>query len=242
VNTLERLSINKPAKYSPEVTPDLSKDMPDLFDRLPLMFPWDKSQPVDPDQHTVWILDNTAFETPSRRLKHLKKPRPPRKTRPTTLDASGRQVSVRKREETGWQAEFVVCYFVKDTGADVSHVIAAIARMLHIDETDIATRQRIADRVQPFADTVLVKRTLRVDLGGGKEQLTLGPSSYNGISSDLVPLHFDPLVSGPIVSTPINLSGPPNIPSRYDIPPTPLPNSTNQPPPALSPTHPQAGS
>jgi hypothetical protein len=203
VNGLEYLGINKPSKYSPEVPSDLSKDMPDLFERLPLMFPWDKSQPVDPTQHTVWILDNTAFRKIklSRRARRFSRPR--RKARTTSVNVNGNEVAVRKRDETGWQAEFIVCYFVKDSGADVSYVIAAIARMLHIDEKDIATRQRIADRVQPFADTVLVKRTLRADIGG-KEQVTLGPSTYNGISADVVPLHFDPLASAPAITVPTN--------------------------------------
>ncbi|SMY28876.1 unnamed protein product [Zymoseptoria tritici ST99CH_1A5] len=206
---------NKQAKYSPEVPSDLSKEMPDLFERLPRMFPWDKSRPVDPEEHTVWLLDNTAFQTQERsvRVKSLEGLRPRRKAKPTVIDCDGKEVAVRKRDESGWQAEFIACYFVKNSGADVSHVIAAIARMLHIDETDIATRQRIAERVQPFADTVLVKRTLRIDVGG-KEQVTLGPSTSNGISTDVVPLHIDPMRTGPMTSTPIDLETDPNIPGR----------------------------
>lgn len=89
----------------------------------------------------------------------------------------------------------------------MSRVISAIAHELQISDDDIATKKRISDRVQPFVDTVLPKRTVRVNIAETEEQ-TLGPSSYSGISSDLVQLHFNPMDGRAFQSSPATLPPP----------------------------------
>lgn len=170
------------------------------------MLPWAKAQPIDPALHTVWILDNTAFRTPQpgdqrpnlSELKSTKLPQPSR-------IGGGKNESL--RGGSGWEVEYVVCYFIKNSGRDVSRVISAIAHELQISDDDIATKKRISDRVQPFVDTVLPKRTVRVNIAETEEQ-TLGPSSYSGISSDLVQLHFNPMDGRAFQSSPATLPPP----------------------------------
>jgi len=91
------------------------------------------------------------------------------------------------RDGDQWKAEFVACYFIKNSGKDVSHAVAVIADHLDLSPDDAETRKRMAKRLQPFVDTVLPRHTLEVVIDG-KETQKLGPSSQSGISSDLNPL------------------------------------------------------
>jgi len=86
-----------------------------------------------------------------------------------------------------WKAEFVACYFIKNSGKDVSHAVALIADHVDLRLDDVETRKRVAQRLQPFVDTVLPHHTLEIVVDG-KATLKLGPSSQSGISSDLLPL------------------------------------------------------
>lgn len=162
---------------------------------------------MDPALHTVWILDNTAFRTPQPGDKRpdLAELRSSKITQPSRVGGGKNDSSL--RGGSGWEAEYVVCYFIKNSGRDLSRVISAIAHELQISEDDIATKKRISDRVQPFVDTVLPKRTVRVNIAGAEEQ-TLGPSSYSGISSDLVQLHFNPENGRAFQSSPIAVPPP----------------------------------
>lgn len=184
--------------------------MPDLFDRFPIVLPWTKAQPVDPALHTVWVLDNTAFRTPQPGDKHQNLPEPT-STSLTQPSRIGRSKDESLRRGSGWEVEYVACYFVKNSGRDLSRVISSIARELQISDDDIATKKRISERVQPFVDTVLPKRTVRINIADSEEQ-TLGPSSYSGISSDLIQLHFDPTEGKAFQSSPVAVPPPFGVP------------------------------
>lgn len=204
--------IERDSPQSPDVPEDLRTWLPDLFDRFPVVFPWEKAKPVDPALHNVWILDNTAFRSPQQGddRPELQEAKDPNATRPTRIDGSGRAGEPVDRG-SGWEAEFVVCYFIKNSGRDVAGAAAGIMKALNIDENDEATHKRISARLQPFTDTVLPKRTLRITIDG-KEEQTLGPSSYSGISSALHELHFEPTPGSILQSTPVNLPKPFSLP------------------------------
>lgn len=209
--------IEKDSPFSPEVPDDLQQWLPDLFDRFPVVFPWQKPTPVDPALHNVWILDNTAFRSPQQgdNRPNLEELKDKNVAKAAKVGASG-QADQPVGEGRGWEAEFVACYFYKNSGKDVSRIVGDIAHQLNIKEDDVATRKRIAARLQPFVDTVLPNRTLRITIDG-KEEQTLGPSSYSGISAGLYELHFDPPVPGLLQSTPVNLPPPFSIPGSTVI-------------------------
>ncbi|KAK3697632.1 hypothetical protein LTR37_017371 [Vermiconidia calcicola] len=214
VDTFSGGGIERDAPFSPEIPEDLRQWLPDLFDRFPIVFPWQKPVPVDPALHNVWIFDNTAFRTPRQgdERPDLEEVKDPKVSKPTLLDGPETAVGPAMRP-SGWEVEFVACYFIKNSGKDESKVVAGIAHALNIRDDDLATHKRIAKRVQPFIDTVLPSRTLRITMDG-KEEQTLGPSSYSGISTGNHELHFDPPVPGEFKSTPVNLPPPFSIPSR----------------------------
>nr|OQO31949.1 hypothetical protein B0A51_00289 [Rachicladosporium sp. CCFEE 5018] len=105
---------------------------------------------------------------------------------------------------SGWKAEFVAAYFIKNSGKDVSRVVSTILDFVDLKADDV-TRQRVAKRLQPFVDTVLPKRTIDVSVDG-KARLELGPSSQSGISSKVYDLQIQP--SAPAVQT-----------AAFDLPP-----------------------
>lgn len=170
VDVAQSGSITRDSPYSPDVPEELIAIMPDLFDRFPLVFPWTRPQPVDPALHNVWIMDNTAFRTPQPGDKRpdLAKLQSVKEAKPTRIGEGGRNPES-VRGGSGWEMEIVACYFIKNSGRDLSRVVAGVARALQISDDDVATKKRIAERVQPFVDTVLPKRTLRITIGG-KEQ------------------------------------------------------------------------
>jgi hypothetical protein len=95
-----------------------------------------------------------------------------------------------------WQAEFVAAVFDKDTGLEVSTVVADIAEKLGLGKGDTA-EATIRDRLMPFMQTVLPGRKVNVEFEN--EMLTLGPGGRNAISSDVktLPAHQDgDVVSG----------------------------------------------
>jgi hypothetical protein len=63
VDALHNEDIEDSSPFSPEVPEDLREWLPDLFDRFPLPWPWEKVSPVDPALHDVWVLDNVAFRS-----------------------------------------------------------------------------------------------------------------------------------------------------------------------------------
>ncbi|KAK5130801.1 hypothetical protein LTR08_001634 [Meristemomyces frigidus] len=205
-------SIENDSPFSPDVPNDLRSWLPDLFDRFPIVLPWSKPQPVDPALHKVWILDNTAFRTPQPgdHRPGLAELRDANHTQAKTVDADG-QASQIAKTGSGWEIEIVACYFIKNSGKDVAKVNAALVHHLSIHDDDLATKKRIAARLESFTDTVLPNRTLRVSIGGREEQ-TLDPSSYSGISSSLHELHSTPTTPTTQISA-VNLPPPFGLPS-----------------------------
>jgi hypothetical protein len=158
VDLLHGGAIEHSSPWSPDVPLELRHSMPDLFDRFPITWPWEHPKPVDPALHNAWILDNTAYRDPKQ-----------------------------DGDVAGWKAEFVAAYFVKNSGKDVSRIVANIADYINLKPDDLETRKRVAKRLQPFIDAVLPNRTLEVSVDG-KDTLTLGPSSQSGISSKVYDL------------------------------------------------------
>lgn len=195
VDALSGGGIERDSPFSPDVDDDLRHWLPDLFDRFPVVFPWTNPQPVDPALHTVWIWDNTAFRSPQQGENRpgLEDVKDARETEATVIDQSGNKQPA--REASGWEAEFVASYFIKNSGKEESQVVAQIAKLLNVDDDDMATKKRIAKRVQPFLDTVLPKRTLRITIDG-KEEQTIGPSNLSGVSQNVHQLHFEPSTPG----------------------------------------------
>lgn len=110
---------------------------------------------VAPEDHLVWLFDNTAFRS--------------------------------SRFSSSWEAEFVACYFVKNSGKDVSRIAADIAEKLGLGRGDVA-EATIARRLQPFADQILPAHSVNIDIANN-EVHRLGPSSRDGISSDIIKLN-----------------------------------------------------
>ncbi|KAK5173106.1 uncharacterized protein LTR77_003228 [Saxophila tyrrhenica] len=210
VDALSGGGIERASPDSPAVPSDLAAWLPDLFDRFPLVFPWEQPTPVDPALHSVWLLDNTAFRSPSNPKDRgsLRDVKDPKDAQPSLINGNNGHP-----EPSGWEAEFVACFFIKNSGRSVSAIAAQIARQLNIGEEDIATRKRIAAHVQPFADTVLPNRTLRIAINNAEEQ-TLGPSGYSGISSDIHALHIPASAGDTLTSVPVALPAPFSLPGK----------------------------
>ncbi|KAF2764870.1 hypothetical protein EJ03DRAFT_355415 [Teratosphaeria nubilosa] len=187
VDALNGEAIEKSSHWSPDVPDDLREWLPNLFDRFPIVWPWSKPQPIDPALHKIWIFDNTAFRTPSPsdNRPELAKLADPNATKPKRVDGQP------TRGGSGWEVEFVACCFIKNSGRDLAGVNAALVHHLAVADDDVATKKRIASRLEPFIDSVLPNRTLRITIGDVEHQ-TLGPLSHSGISSQLLEMHFDP--------------------------------------------------
>lgn len=213
VDAMHGGDIEASSPYSPEVPEDLRSWLPDLFDRFPIVLPWEKPKPIDPALHNVWILDNTAFRTPQPgdNRPELAELQDQNHTQPRMASEPG-QTSQAVRGGSGWEVEFVACYFIKNSGRDVAKVTSDLVKHLNdVSQDDIATKKRIAARLESFTDAVLPNRTLRISIAG-KEEQTLGPSSHSGISSELLELHFQPQAPH-VQSNALNLPPPFGLPS-----------------------------
>lgn len=123
------------------------------------------SQVADIRQHTVWLLDNTAFRHPA-------------------SNATG--------EPHPWRLEFVACVFRKDSRQDISKFVAAIADLIGLDgemgmEKEI--RRRIARRLQPFLYHVVEDHSMMLELplpNHTTQFHQLGPTEDNGIVTQVV--------------------------------------------------------
>jgi hypothetical protein len=98
-------------------------------------------------------------------------------------------IAFRDADDRKWRAEFVACYFIKNSGKDVSKAVAIVADALDLSLDDEELQKRMEKRLQPFADQILPNRTLEVTVDG-KETLRLGPSNQSGYSSDIRDLSF----------------------------------------------------
>ncbi|KAL4921592.1 hypothetical protein BDW62DRAFT_208191 [Aspergillus aurantiobrunneus] len=123
------------------------------------------SQVTDVHQHTVWLLDNTAYRHPASHM-------------------SG--------EPHSWRVEVVACVFRKDSRRDVSKFVAAIADLIGLDGalgTEKEVRQRIARRLQPFLYHVIEDHLMILELplpNHTTQIYEIGPTGDNGIISQVV--------------------------------------------------------
>jgi len=88
-----------------------------------------------------------------------------------------------------WEAEFVAAVFDKNTGVEVSTVVADIAEHLGLGKGD-AQEAIIYQRLMLFMQNILPGRKVHVSFGQ-KEELTLGPGGRHAISSDIEILPVD---------------------------------------------------
>lgn len=115
---------------------------------------------VDPKTEQVWLLDNTAYR-PEHPYPHDPQP---------------------------YQAEFVAAYFQKNTGKDVSKAVANIADKIGVKGDDVssqASKKRIADRLQPFVDTIAPARSVSIKFPSGREA-NLGPGGRSAVSEQTI--------------------------------------------------------
>jgi phosphatidate phosphatase APP1 len=137
--------------------PDFEKDMPRLKDR----FNYDLK-----DSLTSYLGSRNPFYSNA----------DPDKDYVWLLDNTAYQNRVGR-----WKAEFVAAYFVKNSGEDLSKVVAYISEKIGLAKDDEAEKT-IAKRVQPLLDSILPAHAVTIDLQG--MQVRLGPSGRDGISSD----------------------------------------------------------
>ncbi|KAK0111240.1 hypothetical protein ONS95_001613 [Cadophora gregata] len=106
-----------------------------------------------------------------------------------------------------WQAEFVAAVFDKDTGVEISTVVADIAEKVGLGNGD-AAEATIQDRLMPFVQNILPGRKVTVDFAK-QQQINLGPGGRNGISSDIkaVPAHGDGTVVSYVAQVPKGANG-----------------------------------
>lgn len=82
-----------------------------------------------------------------------------------------------------WVGQFICAYFYRDTGEKVAKVVADIATKIGlVPGADDAVERTIANRVQPFLDTILEGRTVNVGFSDRGQVLRLGPGGKNGVS------------------------------------------------------------
>jgi len=81
-----------------------------------------------------------------------------------------------------WEAEFVAAVFDKNTGLEVSTVVADIAEKVGLGKGD-AAEATIRERLLPFMQSILPGR--KVDVDFQQQTLNLGPGGRNAISSDV---------------------------------------------------------
>lgn len=80
-----------------------------------------------------------------------------------------------------WKAEFVAAYFRKNSGRDLSEIVAWISEKIGLAD-DCRERETVAKRLRPLLDTILPAHAVTIDLQGLNARL--GPSGRDGISSD----------------------------------------------------------
>lgn len=122
------------------------------------------ARPANAKEDAVWLLDNTAYR------------------------AISAHPLRRGRDAHPWQAEFVVAYFKRNTGNDVSKVVADMADKIGLGATgeDRAAGERtIAERLQPFMQTIQPARSLDVNMPGVGVR-RLGPAGRGAMSSTTV--------------------------------------------------------
>lgn len=88
-----------------------------------------------------------------------------------------------KNKSGQWEAEFVAAVFEQDPKCKVADIVTNIATKLGLAE-DCEERETIEQRVLPFLWDIQVARVL--SLSHGPRSLKLGPTSINGIASNVI--------------------------------------------------------
>ncbi|KPM41182.1 hypothetical protein AK830_g5343 [Neonectria ditissima] len=84
-----------------------------------------------------------------------------------------------------WEAEFIAAVFEPDLKCHIADVVSSIAKMLGLAD-DAAERDTIEERLIPFLWDIQTVRVFNVDHQG--DNLKLGPTSINGITSQVLPV------------------------------------------------------
>ena len=128
---------------------------------------------------SVWLLDNLAY-------------RPVSASDPLFV------------AQHAWHAEFTSCYFLRDSGRNLSRVVADIAEKVGLRDMNIPNdegEKRIAERLRPFLEVLRPARHVDVRFGGkGGKTKRLGPAGRSAVISQVVgPLGR--FTSGDVVET-----------------------------------------
>lgn len=99
-----------------------------------------------------------------------------------------------------WQAEFVAAYFIKNSGKDISKVVADMAKKLGKSDDEVA-KTTIKKRLEHFVATVLPRHTVKITSEDGKTTHLLGPSSASGISSSINDLEHSQSLPTPTINS-----------------------------------------
>lgn len=97
-----------------------------------------------------------------------------------------------------WKAEFVAAYFVKNSGKDLSEVVAWVSDKIGLADDDEA-KATVAKRLQPLLDSILPAHAVEIDLQGVTTRL--GPSGRDGISSDELAIPGNDYKDGDLIQT-----------------------------------------
>ena len=114
---------------------------------------------IDPKAEVVWLFDNTAYR-PVHCYRHAQQP---------------------------WQAEYVVAYFQKNAGKDVSNAVADIADKIGLGEKGVNREEgerTISERLQLFVGTIAPARSVNVRFPNGSKRL--GPGGRSAVSETLI--------------------------------------------------------
>jgi hypothetical protein len=91
----------------------------------------------------------------------------------------------KEAEHEPWQAEFIMAVFEGEPKCKVADVVAGIASAIGLAD-DAEERNTIEERLLPFLWDIQTARTTTV--AQGDLSLKLGPSGFNGISSNILKL------------------------------------------------------
>ena len=84
-----------------------------------------------------------------------------------------------------WQAEFITAIFKKEPKCKIADMVSGIAKTVGIAE-DAEEMKTIEERVLPFLWDVRVAKIVDAGAPGGDVELTLGPTSVNGIATNIL--------------------------------------------------------
>ncbi|KAK2773450.1 hypothetical protein FQN52_004552 [Onygenales sp. PD_12] len=133
---------------------------------------------ANPQHHRVWLLDNTAY----------------------------RPVDGRFSKNQPWQVEIVACIFVKRGREEVGKFVATVADAIGLDGEvgldDQKTRDRMAERVQPFVDHIAPAHSISLDIPVARNVMIkrkLNPSDRNGIISQIVRIGGSEIPNGTVI-------------------------------------------